>query len=259
MEGAVPLDDRTDEGSGKAPGAIGAPGAGGMQGTSPGSPRHTTGAPEQPGNGVAAGPRRLSAEQRREQLLEVALRQFGERGYRATTMDDIAESAGVTKPLVYQHFRSKRALYFELVDSVTGDLLNVIRQATVTALGPRQLVELGFAAYFNQVVSNEPAFQLLFDREGAEDPNVAAALLRVEDALAEAIEPLIAAGLEADHRRDLAYALVGMAEGACRHWMRGREERKGLESKEEVEEQARRLAARMADMAWAGLRSVHAD
>ncbi len=116
-------------------------------------------------------------------------------------MDDIAESAGVTKPLVYQHFRSKRALYFELVDSVTGELLNVIRQATVTALGPRQLVELGFAAYFNQVVSHEPAFQLLFDREGAEDPNVAAALLRVEDALAEAIEPLIAAGLEADHRR----------------------------------------------------------
>jgi AcrR family transcriptional regulator len=259
MEGAVPLDDRADEGSGKAPGGIGTHGAGAAPGTTSAAPG-TPGALEPPENGVATGPaRRLSAGQRREQLLEVALRQFGERGYRATTMDDIAESAGVTKPLVYQHFRSKRALYFELVDSVTGELLNVIRQATVTALGPRQLVELGFAAYFNQVVSNEPAFQLLFDREGAEDPNVAAALLRVEDALAEAIEPLIAAGLEADHRRDLAYALVGMAEGACRHWMRGREERKGLESKEEVEEQARRLAARMADMAWAGLRSVHSD
>lgn len=214
--------------------------------------------------GLSLPSRRLSAEQRREQLLEVALRQFGQRGFRATTMDDIAESAGVTKPLVYQHFRSKRALYFELVDQVTSDLLEGIRQATANAEGPRQLVEMGFAAYFHQVVSHEPAFQLLFDREGAEDPNVATALRRVEDALAEAIDPLIAAGLEPEHRRLLAHAVVGMAEGACRHWMNTREVRgpngDGPDDwSAEIDRQAQRLAARLAELAWGGLRSVHAD
>lgn len=206
------------------------------------------------------GSQRLSAERRREQLLEVALRQFAQRGFRATTMDGIAESAGVTKPLVYQHFRSKRALYFELVDSVTRDLLDAIRQATARADGPRQQVELGFTAYFHVVVSHEPAFQLIFDREGARDPNVAGALSRVEDAIAEAIDPLISAGLEPEHRRVLAYAVVGMAEGACRQWMDGREQLpEGPRRDAELRHQAERLASRIADLAWAGLRSVHTD
>lgn len=175
-------------------------------------------------------------------------------------MDDIAESAGVTKPLVYQHFRSKRALYFELVDAVTKELLAAIAQATAGARGPRQQVELGFEAYFHLVVSQEPTFQLLYDREGAEDPNVAAALRRVQVALAEAIDPLISAGLEPEHRLLLAYAVVGMAEGACRHWMDVRHLHPGGPAHEaEAQRQAQRMASRLAELAWAGLRSVHAD
>ena len=63
--------------------------------------------------------RRLTADARRRQLFDVALSLFAEHGYAATTMDDIAEAAGVTKPLVYQHFESKRALYLELMDVVS--------------------------------------------------------------------------------------------------------------------------------------------
>ncbi len=66
--------------------------------------------------------RRLTADARRRQLFEVALSLFAEHGYAATTMDDIAESAGVTKPLVYQHFESKRALDLELMDAVSREL-----------------------------------------------------------------------------------------------------------------------------------------
>src|SRR5271155_5534856 len=95
--------------------------------------------------------RRLTAGQRRRQLIAVALELFAVRGYRATTMDDIAEAAGVTKPLVYQHFSSKRALYLELVESVSAELLGAIAEATAKADGPRQQVELGFAAYFRLV------------------------------------------------------------------------------------------------------------
>src|SRR5580692_562645 len=87
--------------------------------------------------------RRLTAGQRREQLFAVALELFARRGYRATTMDDIAEAAGVTKPLVYQHFSSKRALYLELVDSIAQELLIAVRGAVMRAEGPRQQVEMG--------------------------------------------------------------------------------------------------------------------
>ncbi len=205
-------------------------------------------------DGQPAG-RRLSAQRRREQLLQVALRRFAGRGFKATTMDDIAESAGVTKPLVYQHFGSKRALYLELVDTVTKELLAAIEAATDRAAGPRQQVELGFSAYFSLMVTHEAAFRLLYGRDDANDPDVAAALRRVEDAIAEAIDPLIAAGLEPEHRRLLAYAVVGMAEGASRHWFEG----EAASRRNEAAEEAQRLASRLADLAWAGLRSVHPD
>jgi AcrR family transcriptional regulator len=203
---------------------------------------------------VQAAPRRLTAEQRRVQLFAVALELFAHRGYRATTMDDIAEAAGVTKPLLYQHFSSKRALYLELVDSIARDLLEAIQRAVARAEGPRQQVELGFAAYFHLVVSQEAAFRILYGRDHAGDDELGRALRTVEDAIAEAIDPLIDAGLDDEHRRLLAYGIVGMAEGASRRFLAERPV-----SEAEADEEAQRLAGRMADLAWAGLRSVHKD
>src|ERR1700758_74231 len=121
-------------------------------------------------------PRRLTAEQRRQQLFAVALELFAQRGYRPTTMDDIAEAAGVTKPLLYQHFSSKRALYLELVDSIAQDLLAAVRHAVMKADGPRQQVEMGFAAYFRLVIRHEPAFRLLYGRDHADDLELGRAL-----------------------------------------------------------------------------------
>jgi AcrR family transcriptional regulator len=203
---------------------------------------------------LQASTRRLTAEQRRQQLFSVALELFARRGYRATTMDDIADAAGVTKPLLYQHFSSKRALYLELVDAIAQDLLTAIRKAVMRADGPRQQVELGFAAYFRLVVNREAEFRLLYGRDHADDHELGRARRLVEDAIAEAIDPLIDAGLSADHRRLLAYGIVGMAEGASRLFMAER-----TPDDPAVDEEAQRLARRMADLAWAGLRSVHAD
>ena len=198
--------------------------------------------------------RRLTAEQRRQQLVAIALELFARRGYRATTMDDIAEAAGVTKPLVYQHFSSKRALYLELVNSIAQELLIAVRAGVMQARGPRQQVEMGFAAYFSLVISREDEFRLLYGRDHADDEELGRALRTVEDAIAEAIDPLIDAGLDDDHRRLLAYGIVGMAEGVSRRFMAQRPD-----SEAEVDEEARKLAGRVADLAWAGLRSVHAD
>ena len=207
------------------------------------------------------GARRLTADARRRQLFDVALALFAEHGYAATTMDDIAEAAGVTKPLVYQHFESKRALYLELLDVFSWEMIDRIVQATAAAEGPRQQVELGFAGYFELMVDNEDAFRLLYGRDAPDDPELGAALHRVEEAIAEAIDPLIDAGLDPEHRLLLAHAVVGMAEGASRHWLDAR--RAGPDgAPAPVAEDARaaeaaRLAAQLADFAWAGLRQVH--
>ena len=125
--------------------------------------------------------------------------------------------------------------------------------------GPRQQVELGFAAYFRLVVSNEAEFRLLYGRDLTEDEELGRALRAVEDAIAEAIDPLIDAGLEPDHRRLLAYGIVGMAEGASRRFMQQRLHGHGPGVRRGTRRGGPEAGRRMADLAWAGLRSVHAD
>jgi AcrR family transcriptional regulator len=221
----------------------------------------STGGTAEPGSAggrrraAGGGGRRLTADARRRQLFEVALALFAEHGYAATTMDDIAESAGVTKPLVYQHFESKRALYLELMDVFSTELVARIVKATANAEGPRQQVELGFAAYFELMVANEQAFRLLYGRDAPDDPELGAALRRVEDTIAQAIDPLIDAGLDPEHRMLLAHAVVGMAEGASRYWLDA--QREEALSSGEADEEVAQLARRLADFAWAGLRQVH--
>jgi len=205
------------------------------------------------GKAAERASKRLPAGKRRKQLLATALGLFANKGFNATTMDDIAEAAGVTKPLLYQHFDSKRALYMELVNSVATDLLTAIGNATVNASSPRHQVEGGFGAYFHMVVTHADAFQLLFGSDAPDDPEMSRMVHHVEDVLAEAIDALIDAGLDDDHRRLLAYAVVGMAEGASRYVLITGSDRPADTTTVE------RLASRVADLAWAGLRSVHRD
>jgi AcrR family transcriptional regulator len=189
--------------------------------------------------------KRLPAADRRRQLLVVALDVFAERGFHATSMNDIAEAAGVTKPVLYQHFGSKRELYLELLGDVGGRLLDEIEKATSSADGPRQQVEAGFVAYFRFVAERHNAFTLLFGSGARRDVEFADAVRRVEDAIAEAIAGLIDADLDPGHRRILAAGIVGVAEGTSRHWVAN-----GLDLDPDV------LARQVGELAWAGLRGV---
>lgn len=189
---------------------------------------------------------RLPAARRRQQLLEVALRVFGERGFHPTSMNDVAEAAGVTKPVLYQHFRSKRDLYREVLTDVGTQLLEEITKATTAAATPHQQVELGFLAYFRWVAANEPAFRVLFGGGTRRDEEFAAQVAKVEAAIAEAIAALIdVRTLEQAQRRQLAHGLVGLAEGASRMWMA-----EGARGEPED------LARLVADFAWNGLRGI---
>jgi len=82
---------------------------------------------------------RLPAARRRRQLLDVALGVFAASGFHRTSMEEVADAAGVTKPVLYQHFGSKRELYLELLDDVGGRLMATI-SAAVNAGGPKPIV-----------------------------------------------------------------------------------------------------------------------
>src|SRR3954449_4713984 len=176
-------------------------------------------------------PTRLPAARRRRQLLDVALGVFAARGFHSTSMNDIAEAAGVTKPVLYQHFRSKRALYLELLEDVGGRLRDTIGKATSEATGPREQVHAGFRAYFTFVASQQPAFQLLFGGGARRDEEFADAVRTVEVSIAEAIAQLIVVkGLDDERRLLLAHGIVGLAEGTSRYLLPGGGDRQAGET-----------------------------
>lgn len=197
------------------------------------------------GNPNATSGMRLPAAARRRQLLDRAVEVFAAEGFHGTSMNDVAEAAGVTKPVLYQHFRSKRDLYLELLDDVGHQLQQSIVSATASAPGPRQQVEAGFAAYFHHVDRHRSAFTLLFGSGARLDDGFAEAVRRVETTIAEAVAALIEADVDDLHRRVLAYGVVGLAESTSRHWLA-----EGLELDPDE------LAREVAELAWAGLRGV---
>lgn len=192
---------------------------------------------------------RLPAQQRRRQLLDVACTVFAERGFHATAMDDVASAAGVTKPVLYQHFPSKRALYVELLDDVGHQLLDALAQATGAATTGRERVEAGFTEYFTFVTGNEAAFRVLFGAAARNDPEFAEVVDRVLDETAEAISQLIEIEGTPEHRRVLAHALIGIAEATSRD---------ALTDNGSALEPAL-LARWVSELAWFGLRGVRVE
>jgi AcrR family transcriptional regulator len=189
---------------------------------------------------------RLPATARRQQLLDVALTRFARHGYHETSMNDIADAAGVTKPVLYQHFESKRELYQALLDEVGERMIGAITSATGEVTSGREQTERGFAAYFRWVADNRDAFVLLYGGASRQDAEFAPAVRRVTAAAAVAIAPLIDAGLDPEHQLTLAHAIVGLSEGASRRLI----ERGDDFDPDEV-------ATLISDFAWAGLRNIH--
>lgn len=190
---------------------------------------------------------RLPAARRRRQLLDVALRVFAERGFHDASMNDIAIAAGVTKPVLYQHFTSKRELFAELLTDVGRDLQERITKAVTTAENPREMVELGFTAYFTYVDQHRDAFQLFYGGSMARDEEFAEVVNQTETAVAGLVAELIEIeGLSPGQRQVLGHGVVGLIEGASIHWLRT-----------SSDADPTTLAHQLADLAWRGLRGVH--
>ena len=191
---------------------------------------------------------RLPAPRRKEQLLDVALHVFAERGFHLTSMNDVADAAGVTKPVLYQHFPSKRALYLELLRTVGDRLMAAIADATAGA-PPRAQVEAGLRAYFRFVAGDAAAYRLMFGGGTRRDLEFAEEATRVERSIAGVIAELIDVPGLAEHDRLLyAHGIVGLAEGTSRHWIT-----------DQLELDPDDVAARVADLAWRGLRGLRTE
>jgi AcrR family transcriptional regulator len=194
---------------------------------------------------------RLPADQRRQQLLDVAREVFAERGFHATSMDDIAETAGVTKPVLYQHFPSKRALYVELLSDTGEQLLRALTTATRDIQSGREQVQQGFLAYFRFVRDRRASFRLLFSASMRTDPEFARVVENVVRTAADVISELIEIPASDEHRRVLANALVGMAESVARQTFDEPDGSTAVDADE--------LARWIFELAWFGLRGVRAE
>jgi AcrR family transcriptional regulator len=187
---------------------------------------------------------RLPGPERRRQLLDVAVEIFGVGGYDQASMSDIAAAAGITKPVVYQHFSSKRALFLEVLRECGRRMEEAIDKATADAAGPHHQVEQGFAGFMGFFESHPAMFRILFSDANRADPEFADEVHRVELVVAERIAALIEIeDLDPEDRRLLAVGIVGLGEAACRHWMTGES---GLSAAD--------TAALLANLAWTGLR-----
>jgi AcrR family transcriptional regulator len=186
---------------------------------------------------------RLRAAERRAQLLGVARRLFARDGYRGASMESIAEAAGVTKPVLYQHFSSKRALYSALLASDLGRLTQELETAFSQAEDNEERLRRGFGAYFGFVDRHEDAFRLLFTEALGLDADFQRQVTEFRRWVAARVARIIAAeaGLAPPRARALAAAIVGMAEGAAGWWL---DERRPLEPGE--------LADELAGLAWKG-------
>ena len=191
---------------------------------------------------------RLPAAERRQQLVDVALVAFGREGFHLTSMNELAEAAGVTKPVLYQHFGSKRELYLEVLREVGGRMVAEVDKAIAAADSPHQQVEAGFTAYFEWVARERYGFEVLFAGDTRRDPEFLAELGKVETEFATAIASLIVVdGIDHEHQLLLAYGIVGIAETTCRHWIHA-----------DVQLPPAELAKAVSDLAWAGLRGLRA-
>ncbi len=164
---------------------------------------------------------RLPRRERRAQLLDSALEVFSAQGYHAAGMDDIADRAGVSKPVLYQHFPSKLELYVALLDSSCATLIGNCQAALESTQDNKQRVARAMDAFFDYVANDTGAFRLVFESDLTSDPTVREHVDRVTYECARMIAEVIHddTGLPSGESHLLAVALVGMAQVSARSWL----------------------------------------
>lgn len=170
-------------------------------------------------NSVRSG--RLSRDDRRAQLLASARSVFVEQGYHAAAMDDIADRAGVSKPVLYQHFPSKLDLYQSLLGESASAMVTMVRAALSTTQDNDARVHRTIEAYYAFVADHGQAYRLIFESDLRAEPEVQAVVDQAIDGCLDALTETITqdTGVDDARGRLLASALVGLSQVSARYWV----------------------------------------
>ncbi|MCW2496030.1 TetR/AcrR family transcriptional regulator [Jatrophihabitans sp.] len=192
---------------------------------------------------------RMTGRERREQLLDVGRALFAEKGFEATSIEEIAARAGVSKPVVYEHFGGKEGLYAVVVDREMSELLDRLTEA-LSAAHPRMLVEKAALALLTYIEEQTDGFRILSrDSPVAGSSGTFSSLLndiasQVEHIMAREFEQR---GMNVQLAPMYAQMLVGMVALTGQWWL---EER--TPPREEV-------AAHLVNLGWNGLAHLEAE
>jgi AcrR family transcriptional regulator len=192
---------------------------------------------------------RMTGKQRREQLLDVGRGLFAERGFDATSVEEIAQRAGVSKPVVYEHFGGKEGLYAVVVDREMSRLLDAITGALASSGHPRELLERAAYALLDYVESSSDGFRILVrDSPVAQSTGSFASL--ISDATSQVEHLLVSQfkqrGFDTKHAPMYAQMLVGMVALTGQWWLDARRPKKAD------------VAAHLVNLAWNGLSGLEA-
>lgn len=175
------------------------------------------------GQARAGGARsaRLPRDERRAQLLAAAQEVFVANGYHGAAMDEIAETAHVSKPVLYQHFPSKRELYLALLDSHLSALTDLMMGALNSTDDNDERVQAVMRAYYRFIASDDQAHRLVFESDLINDSDVSSRLETFNKAFADAIARVIAEDTKLPmlEAQLLGRGLAGMAQVSARYWL----------------------------------------
>ncbi|MBM3731577.1 MAG: TetR/AcrR family transcriptional regulator [Actinobacteria bacterium] len=164
---------------------------------------------------------RLPRDERRAQLLIAALEVFTVAGYHSAAMDEIADKAQVSKPVLYQHFPSKLDLYLAVLDLHIDSLVFAIQKAIASNRENSSRVAATVDAYFGFIDSEGEAFRLLFESDMNLEPQVRERLNRMTYDCAAAVSAVISidTGLGKEESMMLAVGIIGTVQTTARHWL----------------------------------------
>ena len=190
---------------------------------------------------------RMTSAERREQLIDVAKSLFATNGFEGTSVEEIAATAQVSKPVVYEHFGGKEGLYAVVVDRESRALLHSIRTSLMVHAGFRELIERGAMALLDYIDAEPDGFRILArdSTVGSSGGSFASILsdiaAKVEDLLAR---PFSRQGYDPAFAGLYAQALVGLVAMVGQSWLDVREPAKEV------------VAAHVVNLAWNGMRNL---
>ncbi|MGI9197241.1 MAG: TetR/AcrR family transcriptional regulator, partial [Candidatus Nanopelagicales bacterium] len=175
-----------------------------------------------PSRGGSESSTRLPREERRAQVLAAAREVFVAQGYHTAGMDDIADRAGVSKPVLYQHFPGKLDLYLALLDDGIASLLDSLTPSMQATHDNKERVNSAVATYFAFVDDPDGAYRLVFESDLTNEPAVRDRVEALDTQCAAVFSKIIAedTGLSDAEAELLAAGLLGMSQIAARRWLR---------------------------------------